>query len=1306
MKVFNGWSLRVATPLFILFLYTLLLLISLVYKSQVYNEQIEQEAVRNVNVEMSRLQKLVSDGLRQKDFSRVESAIVDMKLRRPVKRLMFIDDSGLVKYSTRLEEKGQTLSAIDSPLSHEAVSALLTETSSNSNTIISADGQSLYSRYGVKLSLEKGQVRSAAGGHLILLYDLSNKKTSTWNQLVSDTTWSWAAGFSIYLLLVSFFYFFISKPIGQLAAAGYALSEGDMNVRVEENGALELVELGVSFNVMATKIRNSYQALTDKTALYNMLSESNQAMVRLTGEKELFAEICRIVTEIGGFDSAWIGLLNKQTLEVESLASSGITEGLQKKIRVSTDINTPWSKGISAMAMMNNEPIIENDILSTETSYQSAWLDALKLSDIQSIAALPIVINGQVIGVLTLSKQQKDFFTAEYTQLLVEVVNDISFSVSSYRTAIEHEKTEALLSAQRVVLEKIALGGTLDDIFEITCLQINGLLTDKKLNSAICYTKGQFVNSIIAPELPAGFVKAEQGALIVKGKTPTMDAILSKERVVAAAKEGNWLDFNKLAKRYNISACFSTPIVASSTNVVGAIDIYSTSPRVPTYEEFAIVDRFARLCELAIGRAQAIDSIREREENLDVTLDSIGDAVITVDIAGRVTRLNPVASELTGWAHNDAVGKPLYEVFHIVNTQTRLVLKNPVEKVILTGKIMGLANHTSLISKDGTEFQIADSAAPILSKDGALRGVILVFHDVTESYATQELLKQNNKRLEALNNTLPDMVLVIDEDGDILEFHGSATNLTMVKAAEVVGMYIGDILSTKEADGVKAVIKAALATKETQVYDYEVESASEKKFLEARVVAFQERTAASKGSVMWVARDISERKKAENEIEQLAFYDALTKIPNRRLLMDRLEHEVASVKRHHHHSAILFLDLDHFKTLNDSLGHNIGDSLLEQVAQRLNRLIRGEDTVARLGGDEFILLLTDLNDKQSKAASQAQAVAEKVQQVLAAPFFLYEHEHYISVSLGISLFSAEDSSADDILKHADSAMYRAKAQGRNQVCFYEPEMQKIADVRLQLEKDLRQAIRTNKLEPFYQPQVDHKGQCVGAEVLLRWNHPDLGMISPAQFIPIAEESGLIIPLGEWVLRSSCQQVKKWVDKGLFGNNNQHFAVNISPKQFVQADFVTTVKSIMEEAGLSPGLLYLEITEGMVMDKLDDAIEKMTALIEQGIRFSMDDFGTGYSSLSYLKRLPLQQLKIDRSFVMDIATDENDRAIIDVILAVCDKLKLAVVAEGVETKEQIDFLDEKGCNVFQGYYFAKPMSAKNFEQWLETHSESE
>ncbi|MEE4291807.1 MAG: EAL domain-containing protein [Cycloclasticus sp.] len=1302
MKVLKGWSLRVSVPLFTLFLYTLLLIITLIYKHGVYDEIIEKEAHNDVKVEMSRLQKLVSDGLRQGDFNRVEEGIVSMGLHHEVKLLVLVGADGMVKYSTKFEQKGQSLAALDSIQNQKGLIDFLAETGSKASAIISADGRNIYSRYSVKLGLEKAQIRSAEDDHLILIYDVSNKKTSTWNQLVKDAIWAWVAGFSIYLLLVFLFDFFINKPLMKLAAASEDLSKGDLNVRVEEKGALELVKLGMSFNAMTTKIRHSYKALTDKTALYNMLSESNQAMVRLADEKELFAETCRIMTETGGFDSAWVGLVNKETLDVESLASSGIPEDLQKKIKVSTDVNTPWSKGISAMAMITNQPIIENDIFNTEVSYQSTWLDALKLSDIQSIAALPIVINGQVIGVLTLSKQQKDFFTAEYTKLLIEVVNDLSFSVSSYRTAVEHQKSEALLSAQRVVLEKIALGSTLEDIFEMACLQINRLLKDKELSSAVCHTEGQFINSVTAPGLPGEFVKIEQGALIVKGKTPAMDAILSKERVISTLKDDSWLDFYKLAKRYNISACFSTPIFASSTNVVGTVDIYSASPRVPTYEELAIVDSLANLCGLAIERFQAIESIREREENLNVTLDSIGDAVITVDVAGRVTRLNPVASELTGWKSDDAVGKPLYEVFHIVNTQTRIVLKNPVEKVILTGKTMGLANHTSLISKDGTEYQIADSAAPILSKEGDLSGVILVFHDVTESYEAQELLRQNNQRLEALNNTLPDMVMVIDEGGLVLEFHGACDSLSMVSASEIVGKYVPEMLSIKEAEGVISAIKRTLDTKKMQVYEYEVATPNKKVYLEARVVVYQDRKGSSKGSVMWVARDISERKKAERDIERLAFYDPLTKIPNRRLLIDRLEVEVASVKRHQHYSAILFLDLDHFKTLNDSLGHNIGDSLLEQVAQRLNRQIRGEDTVARLGGDEFIILLTDLSHNPSQAAGQAQAIAEKVQHVLAAPFFLYEHEHYVSVSLGISLFSAEDCNVDDILKHADTAMYRAKGQGRNQVCFYEPEMQKTADARLQLEKDLRRAIKNSHLEPFYQPQVDHKGQCVGAEVLLRWNHPELGMISPAKFIPIAEESGLIIPLGEWVLRSSCQQVKKWVDKGLFGKNNQHFAVNISPKQFVQTDFVSTVKSIMEETGLSSELLYLEITEGMVMDKLDEAIEKMTALIKQGVRFSMDDFGTGYSSLSYLKRLPLQQLKIDRSFVMDIASDENDRAIIDVILTVCEKLKLAVVAEGVETEEQIGFLAEKGCQVFQGYYFGKPMSAKNFEQWLKTH----
>ncbi len=441
------------------------------------------------------------------------------------------------------------------------------------------------------------------------------------------------------------------------------------------------------------------------------------------------------------------------------------------------------------------------------------------------------------------------------------------------------------------------------------------------------------------------------------------------------------------------------------------------------------------------------------------------------------------------------------------------------------------------------------------------------------------------------------------------------------------------------------------------------------------------------------------RRNAEAEIEFLAYYDALTALPNRRLFLDRLSLELLAAKRHQAHGALLLVDLDHFKNLNDALGHPVGDLLLTQVAERLRCRLRADDTVARLGGDEFAVLLPRLSDLGERAAFEANLVADNLGGALAEPYDLDGHEHQLSVSVGIAMFPAEGqaSTANDILRHADAALYAAKSAGRNAARFYQPEMQVQADNRLRLGKELRQAVEKGQLVLYYQPQLDGADRVIGAETLLRWVHPERGMVPPGEFIPLAEESGLILAVGEWVLREACRQLAEWGKEGPIADGGR-LAVNVSPHQFRRPEFVATVEGILRESGADPKRLELEITEGLLVENVEDAGDKMRQLKDLGVGFAVDDFGTGYSSLAYLKSLPLDMLKVDRSFVRDIASDPNDAAIVDAIIAMAARLSLLVTAEGVETEEQRRFLQTRGCHRFQGFLYSRPLPVEGFTAW--------
>ena len=444
-------------------------------------------------------------------------------------------------------------------------------------------------------------------------------------------------------------------------------------------------------------------------------------------------------------------------------------------------------------------------------------------------------------------------------------------------------------------------------------------------------------------------------------------------------------------------------------------------------------------------------------------------------------------------------------------------------------------------------------------------------------------------------------------------------------------------------------------------------------------------------------QEITERKMAEQQIQKLAFYDALTNLPNRRLLMDRLHQALAISDRDAHYGAVLFMDLDHFKTLNDTKGHDIGDLLLIEVSKRLESCLREGDTVARLGGDEFVVVLEALSMNSSDAARQAEMVAEKIHTELNRPYQLKDYSHSTTPSIGIVLFNGHLNSIDDLLKFADIAMYQAKTAGRNTIRFYDPEMQTVIEQRASLEAELRLAIEQQQFRLYYQIQVDSQRRPLGAEVLLRWEHPQRGLVSPLHFIPLAEETGLILPIEKWVLRTACEQLKIWQKDKL--TCDLTLAVNVCGLQFSQDDFVDQVKHILLESGADPTKLKLEMTESMMLENIEDIIGKMNELKLFGLSFSLDDFGTGYSSLQYLKRLPLDQIKIDQSFVRDINTDHNDDAIVQTIIAMTDALGFNVIAEGVETGVQHAFLEQCGCHAFQGYLFSKPIPIEQFEVLL-------
>ena len=565
-----------------------------------------------------------------------------------------------------------------------------------------------------------------------------------------------------------------------------------------------------------------------------------------------------------------------------------------------------------------------------------------------------------------------------------------------------------------------------------------------------------------------------------------------------------------------------------------------------------------------------------------------------------------------------------------------------------------------------------------------------------EAIEFEQTVRVKNEWHHAILDGTMDGYWLVNMQGNLLEVNKTYSLMSGYSMQELLTMHISDLEVVESAEETAAHLQKIMETGEDRYESkhrrkdgsiFDVEISARYRFIEG-------------GQMVVFLQDITEQKQAVDEIEHLAFYDPLTRLPNRRLLLDHIKRALAASSRAGRDGALLFLDLDHFKTLNDTLGHAFGDMLLQQVADRLTACLRENDTIARLarlGGDEFVVMLEDLSNHPLEAVSQAEVVAEKIHSCLSRPYQLATHEYKGTVSIGVALFSDHEYSKEDLLKHADIAMYQAKKDGRNSMRFFDPQMQVVIDTRVNLERELHIALEQQQFQLHYQIQLDHLGRALGAEALIRWMHPERGLVSPFHFIPLAEDTGLIIPIGQWVLDTACRQLNAWQQDIL--TRDLTISINVSAKQFHQVNFVALVKTSIQFHAVNPMLLKLELTESMLFENIEDTIDIMNALGEIGVQFALDDFGTGYSSLQYLKRLPFHQLKIDQSFIRDIVVDPSDRAIVRTIIAMAKSMDLEVIAEGVETQEQRQLLLNKGCMNYQGYLFGRPVPIGQFEAAL-------
>ena len=1023
--------------------------------------------------------------------------------------------------------------------------------------------------------------------------------------------------------------------------------------------------------------------------LYAALSDCNQAIVRCADETELFAQICRSAVDHGGMRMAWIGLVDNEHGPLRTVAAYGVGAEVPQELGIVADDSVPMGAGPTGRALHGDQPYWCQEYQTDPvTRLWHAWGARFGWA---ASAALPLHRDGRVVGVFTVYAGEEGAFDEPVQNLLLEMASDIDYALRNF----DREAARALAEARTAESETrlaLALQGARDALWDWD-LSRGRFYYSPRWWQMLGYAVDQYP---VDADLWRRFMHPEDVPRVVELMTEFLRSV--GEGFVAECRlqhsDGHYVPV--LVRAFAQRNEAGRVVRVSGTNM-------DLTDRVRARQRDALRSFMLERLASSVPLEQVLrDFVLRIQEVLPGALCSI----LLLDTEGQCLRQG-VAPSLPDFFNATLQGVPIGEGVGSCGTAAFTGRRAIVTDIATDPDWVAFKD---VAARAGL---VACWSEPIRSGGNAVLGTFGVYHRTAVAPDAYEIgviemaanltaiaIERKNAEMQLqlvskVFDQVGEVIMITDQHSRLVRVNNAFTRITGYTEAEALGKNPSMLSSGRQDRDFYRAMWQAIASQgqwHGEVWNRRKDgtlypgwlSISQLRDAQAQVTNY-----------VAIATDITQRKADEEHIRILADFDPLTGLPNRRLLQDRLQTELGHAQRSHESLAVMFLDLDRFKNVNDSLGHQVGDALLIQVTLRLQQTLREQDTISRLGGDEFVILCPDTD------AAGAAHVARKLLEATAPRYVIGQQELAITFSIGIALYPADGDTFETLSMRADAAMYRAKQSGRNAYRFFTAEMQAQSTRALQLENALSRALEQEQLHLVYQPQVSlHDGSIVGAEALLRWTHPTLGSVSPAEFIPIAEDSGLILSIGAWVLRTAAWQLRAWRDAGL---PVQQMAVNLSAVQFRHANLPELVSSILADAGLPPQCLELELTEGVAMNDPLGAIAIMDELHQRGVRMAIDDFGTGYSSLSYLKRFQVYKLKIDQSFVRDITDDPDDKAIVAAIIGLAHSLGFATIAEGVETQAQLAFLRDQGCDEVQGYFYSKPLSPAHFEAFVRQHA---